>query len=189
MLKLGDWLSLSFGEVLSKRIRDPNQKCSSKAECYIPYHPHPTPGSVWISRRSQHQSYWRKHSRFPTWAYRRKQVNTHPTKFQRTKHKEKNAKCALCRSLNFNCWVAGWQDVPRNTGDTKAILVEKYKIRWASSKHLAEAHLAWMEECSVQFWHICEHDIEESHQCEPMSSARKLHQQFLTILYYILLMK
>lgn len=66
------------------------------------------------------------------------------------KAQEKNAKCALYRSVSFNRWVAGWQVVSSNKGDTKATVVEKYKIHWAS-KHLTEAHLTSMEVCLPGF--------------------------------------
>ena len=138
-----------------KEFRDQNQKCWVRLKTLFIHSFFPP--SVRTSRWSQHQSYWREQSRLPPEPKGQSKVSTNPTELQKTKHKEKNAECALYRSARFNCQVAGWQVVLSNKWERLRPSWEKnFKMCWPSSKDLAEAHLARTEECSAWFCPVCE---------------------------------
>lgn len=134
-----------------KRIRDPNQKCPSKSErsLFVPFF------FVCVDIKIITASLLLEKAVFPPEPAGHSKGSTHPTEQQRTKHKEKNAKCALYRSLSLNCQMAGWQVISSSRRDTKAILVEELSnvLTRQQTPSRSPLDLNWR---MFWFWPICE---------------------------------
>lgn len=88
-----------------KEIRDQTQKCSVRLKALFMV-PFPLPLCEDVTGESR--------AGLPPEPTGESKANTNPTESQRTKHKEKNAECALYRSELSHCGVAAWQVVSSN---------------------------------------------------------------------------